>query len=310
MRTYLLRTCAALSLVGLALAVAAPARAVTVPINFTGTEQNFDATIDLTGNVFGDGKGSVVNTKKVIEPFKFTAPLNHPLSLYGGSPVLISSDPITSPAGTTFDMTPGQLVNMTDLDVDLLNGQTADFALDTIFITTNSTVSLLKAISIDVSGTLTGMSFTQTGAATVLGGPGSGTFSVTGDLSANIDNLLATVFGLLFIPVGSQSVTLPGALTGTWTQSGPTNNTKIALDGTVDLNIPISLITNLTTSITDVLSLTISSTIDLQASLTVSVAYHLEQSGIVIPEPSSIALLGIGLCAALVPAARRLRRRK
>lgn len=309
MQKYLLRTCAALSLVGLALAVAAPARAVTVPINFTGTEQNFDATIDLTGNLFADGKGSVVNTKNKIEPFKFTAPFNHPLSLFGGA-VVISADPKTDPLGTTFDMTPGQLVNMSALDVDFLNGQTADFALDTLFITTNSTVSLLKSISIDVSGTLTGLRFDQTGASTVLGGPNSGTFSVAGNLSANIDNLLAVIFGLLQVPVGTQSISLPGALTGAWTATGPTNNTKVTLDGVIDLNVPISLLTNLTTSITQVLSLTISSTIDLAASLTVSVAYHLEQSGIVIPEPSSIVLLGIGLCAALVPAARRLRRRK
>ena len=308
MRTYLLRTCAALSLVGLALAVAAPARAVTVPIDFTGTEQNFDATIDLTGNLYADGSGAVVNTKAKVEPFKFTPPFNHPLALYGGA-VTLSSDPKTDPLGTTFDMSVNQLVDMTDLDVDFLNGQTSDFALDTIFITTNSTVSLLKSISIDVSGTLTGLRFDQTGAATVLGGPGSGTFSVDGNLSANIDNLLAVVFGLLQVPVGTQSISLPGSLTGSWTTTGPPNATKIALDGVIDLNVPISLITNLTTAITDVLSLTISSTIDLQASLTVSVAYHLEDI-VSIPEPSSIVLLGIGLCAALVPAARRLRRRK
>jgi len=311
MRTYLLRTCAALSLVGLALAVAAPARAVTVPINFTGTEQNFDATIDLTGNLFAAGSGAVVNTKNKVEPFKFTAPFNHPLTLFGG-PIAISSDPKTDPLGTTFDISPaGQLVSTTDLDVDFLNGQTADFALDTLFLTTNSTVSLLKSISIDVSGTLTGLSFDQTGASVVVGGPTSGTFAVDGNLNANIDNLLAVVFGLLQVPVGTQSISLPGALTGSWATSGPANNTKITLDGVIDLNVPISLLTNLTTSLTDVLSLTISSTVDLAGSLTVSVAYHLEQSGInlVIPEPSSIVLLGLGICGALVPVARKLRRR-
>jgi uncharacterized membrane protein len=299
-----------LSLVGLVLAVAAPARAVTVPINFDGTEQSFDATIDLTGNLFADGSGAVVNTKAKIEPFKFTAPLNHPLALFGG-PVTISSDPKTDPLGTNMDFSSGtQLVDINDLDVDFLNGQTADFALDTIFLTTNSTVSLLKSISIDVSGTLTGLRFDQTGAAVVLGGPGSGTFAVNGDLSANIDNLLAVVFGLLQVPVGTQSITLPGALTGSWTSTqiaGPLH--KIELDGVIDLNVPISLLTNLTTSITDVLSLTISSTVDLAASLTVSVAYNLEDT-FVIPEPSSIVLLGLGLCAAMLPAARKLRRRK
>jgi len=267
MRTYPLSKCAALSLVWLALADAMPARAVTIPIQFGGTEQNFDATIDLTGNLFANGSGAVVNTKAKIEPFKFTNPLNHPLALFGG-PVAVSSNPKTDPLGTKMNFaSTSKLVDIYDLGIDFFNGQTSDFALDTIFLTTNSTVSLLKSISIDVSGTLTGLRFEQTGAANVLGGVGSGTFSVQGNLTANVDNLLAVVFGLLQVPVGTQSVTLPGALTGNWTATplaGPVF--KIALDGALNLNIPISLLTNLTTAITDVLSLTISSTIDLSAS--------------------------------------------
>ncbi len=312
MRTYLIRTCAALSLVGLALAVAAPARAVTVPINFTGPAQDFDLTVDLTGNIFANGSGAVLNTKAKIEPFKFTAPLNHSLSLFGGA-ITTSSDPKTDPLGTQFDFVNNspQLVNMTDLDLDLLNGQTVDFALDTIFLTTNSTVSLLKSISIDVSGTLTGLRFDQTAPAIVVGGPSSGTFAVGGDLTATVDNLLAVVFGLLQVPVGTQQVTLPFVLNGSWTTSGPLGSAKIELDGGLSADIPISLMTNLTTAITDVLSLTISSTVDLAASLTLAYNYSLEQSGLnlIIPEPSSIILLGLGLCAAMVPAVHRMRRR-
>jgi hypothetical protein len=270
--------------------------------------QDFDLTVDLTGNVFGDGSGAVVNTKAKIEPFKFTPPLNHSLSLFGGA-ITTSSDPKTDPLGTVFDMNATTLLDMNDLDLDLLNGQTVDFALDTIFITTNSTVSLLKSISIDVSGTLTGLRFDQTAPAIVAGGPGSGTFAVGGDLTATVDNLLAVVFGLLQVPVGTQQVTLPFVLTGNWTQTGPTNNVKIELDGGLAADIPITLMTNLTTAITDVLSLTISSTIDLAASLTLAYNYYLEQSGIIIPEPSSIILLGLGLCAAMVPAVHRMRRR-
>jgi hypothetical protein len=289
---------------------ASRAQAVTFPINFSGTEQNFDATIDLTGNLFAGGSGAVVNTKAKVEPFKFTNPLNHPLALFGG-PIAISSDPKTDPLGTTFDVVGGgQLVSTSDLDIDFLNGQTADFALDTLFLTTNSTVSLLKSISIDVSGTLTGLSFDQTGASVVVGGPNSGTFAVDGNLNANIDNLLAVVFGLLQVPVGTQSISLPGVLTGNWATSGPVNNTKITLDGFIDLNVPISLLTNLTTSITDVLSLTISSTIDLAGSLTVSVAYHLEDHLVVCPEPGSIALLGLGLAAVVGVAVQRRRGRR
>ena len=281
-------------------------QALPYQFNFTGTEQNFDATIDLTGNVFADGNGTVVNTKAKLEPFGFKAPLNHPLSLFGGE-ISLSSDPKTNPLGTIFDVVPGQLVDMTALNIDLLNGQTADFALDTIFLTTNSTVSLLKSISIDVSGTLTGLRFDQTGAPTIVG-VGSGTFSVPGDLTANVDNLSAVVFGLLQIPVDSQSITIPYTLTGTWTN--PIFE-KIELDGDLNLSIPLSLLTNLTTAITDVLSLTISSTIDLAASLAVDSLYHLEYCPCCgCPEPGSIALLGIGLAAVAGVTVHRRRGRR
>jgi hypothetical protein len=310
MQTYLLRTCAALSLVGLALAVAAPARAVTVPINFTGTEQNFDLTLDLTGNVYANGSGSAYNAKLAkVEPFKFTAPLNHAVTLFGGAQN-ISSDPITDPLGTTFDVTPNQLVNMTDLDIDFLNGASTTFAIDTITLTTNSGISILKAIDVDLSADLSGLRFDQTGAATVLGGPGSGTFGVLGDLTASLTNLNVVLFGLISVPVGDQSLSLPGALPGTWTMTslgGP--NWKVALDGNIDLNIPLSLVSQLTSEGTAPIPLTLSATIDLAAFVTINVAYHLEDT-FVIPEPGSIALLGVGLCVALVPAVRKLRRRK
>jgi hypothetical protein len=308
MKKFTVRLFVALTVATLGLVSASRALAVTVPINFTGTEQNFDATIDLTGNLFADGSGSVVNTKNKVEPFKFTPPLEHPLSLYGGA-IVVGSDPITDPAGTTFDLPAAdQIANIAALNLDLLNGTTADFALDTVTITTNSTVTLLKAITIDLSGTLADLRFTQTGAAILNGTGGSGTFSVDGELSASIDNLLAVVFGILQVPVDPQSISAPFTLTGTWTSTGPSNNVKVALDANIDFSIPLSLLTNLTTSITDVLSLTISSTIDLAASLTVGTTLHLEQSGIVIPEPGSMVLLGLGLLAFAPLAARRIRR--
>ena len=308
MKKLTVRLFVALTVATLGLVSANRALAVTVPINFTGPEQDFDATIDLTGNLFADGSGAVVNTKAKVEPFKFTAPLDHPLALFGGA-IVLSSDPITDPAGTTFDLPAAdEIDDISALNLDLLNGVTADFALDTIFITTNSTVSLLKAISIDLSGTLTDLRFTQTGAAILNGTGGAGTFSVDGELSASIDNLLAVVFGLLQVPVDPQSISAPFTLTGTWTSTGPSNNVKVTLDADIDFNIPLSLLTNLTTSITDVLSLTISSTIDLAASLTVGTTLHLEQSGIVIPEPGSMVLLGLGLLAFAPLAARRIRR--
>lgn len=292
-----------------ALLASSQAHAVIRPTNFTGTDQRFEATIDLTGNVFADGNGSVVNTKAKIEPFIFKAPLNHSLNLFGGA-IGLRSNPQTDPLGMTVDMSSKvQLLDMTNFDLDLFYGQSADFSIDTIFITTNSTVSLLKNISIDVSGTLGGLRFDQTGSATILGAAQSGTFSVQGNLTANIDNLVAVVFGLLQVPVDSQSVVLPGALTGTWAITGPASVPKFSLDGAINLDVPLSLLTNLTTAITDVLSLTISSTIDLSASLTLDAYYHLEDVYWE-PEPGSFVLLGIGLAAVVGVAVHRRRGRR
>ena len=291
------RGCAALVVLVVAVLAAVPARAVLQPGNVISPNQAFDLTIDLTGNVFANGNGSVVNTKAKLEPFKFTNPLNHPLSLFGG-PINLTSIPVSDPLTATHERLGTQMVDYDGLALDLLNGQSADFALDTIFLTTNSTVSLLKSISIDVSGTLTGLRFDQTGSAQFLGGgESSGTFSIAGELTANIDNLLAVVFGLLQVPVEGQTVVLPTALEGTWKLSSPFNNGKLELDGDLALSIPLSLLTNLTTSITDVLSLTISSTIDLAASLALDASFHLEPQFCWCPEPGSIALLGIGLAA-------------
>lgn len=303
--------CYVLSLVGLVLAASAPARAVTYPINFTGTEQDFVTTIDLSGNLNAVGSGVAFSTKSgAYEPFLLTAPFDHPLSLFG-PPLHLSTNPKTDPHGTTFDATPGSLIDMNGLDLDFLNGQTLDFALDTIKITTNSSDFLVNVLLnyLDLSGTLSQLRFDQTGAAAILGGGGSGTFSVLGDLGATVDNLLVSWAGLLYFPVDPQNISLPGAFTGTWKLVGPAINLKVSLDGSLSIDVPLALISNLTTSITDILTLTISTTFDMAASLNVSFSYHLEDQLYFIPEPSSVVLLGIGLCAAVVPLARRLRRK-
>ncbi len=311
MRFTALRTFFGLSLLGLVLAASAPARAITIPINFQGTEQHFSASIDLSGNLHAEGNGSAWNSQqKVFEPYTLTSPFDHSLGLFG-PPLHLSSDPKTYPLGTTFDLKADSLVGIHDLDIDFLSGQSLDFTIDTVKITTNSKVALINALlgQVDLSGTLSEFRFDQTGIASVTGSAKTGTFAVSGNFGATISNLNLIFGGLLLVPIDDQAVSLPGALTGTWKLTGPLNAQKVSLDGSLSLDVPLALITNLTTSNTDIFTLTMSTTLDMAGSLNVTFNYHLEDIQPLAPEPGSIVLLGIGLCAAVVPLARRLRRK-
>ncbi len=292
---------ALLSLGALAFLTSSPAKAEIVPINFTGTEQNFSATTTLSGSAIADGSGATKNIFNTISKFNFTPPLVHPLKL-DPSPVIFNSDPKTDPLGTTADIDGLLYVinDFQDTNLDLLNGKTAPIAIDTITITTNSASSLLKSITVDITGTLSELRFVQTGAwsGIPLGG-GTGTFTIPGDIIVSMTNVKASLIGLINIDIDDLGGTFSQNLTGTWSLTGPSFNTKLALDGGLTIEVPLSVQTALalSTGIPILLpGLTVSSTIDLLASLSIGINYHLEQSGIdVIPEPGSIVLLGIGL---------------
>lgn len=188
-----------------------------------------------------------------------------------------------------------------NLDLDISNGVTTDFALSKVVITSTSPNPLLKAISIDVQGTLKDLVFEQTGAATLTPtATGTGTFSIEGTLTAVAGNLKAIAFGLLPIDVDDQEFSQPFAMTGTYTIIGNPNdpNAKIVLDGSNDFTINLATITSLATQIDDIVPLTISAAIDLAASINFNVGFHLERVG-VIPEPGSIVLLVLGVVSML-----------
>jgi len=302
----------AVAAIGLAVTASANAYTITTQGQLT-TDSTFNAVVDLTGQFSVAGAGAVYDSKaKKVTPFAVTgvgvdgnpAPPGDPsapLSLFGG-PTNISSTPTDLNGGALYTLTEPNLKTLTDvqnLDVDLLNGQTGGFTLNTLDIYTNSTVNLIKDITIDLTGELSGLTFTETGATVfVPTGVGTGTFSILGDLSATISNLNVTALGIIQVPVDPQSLTTPFALTGTYTISTIPGGRHISLDGSVDLAVPLSVQTNLTTSLTSPAALSVSTTIDLLASLTVSVGYHLETN--VVPEPGSFILLGLGL-ASLIP---------
>jgi len=313
MSKHLIRLSAFIAL--LALVSSAKAYSVTdVPGDLLPADaQTFDAVIDLTGNFTATGSGAAYDSKlKQVTPFIVIPPTSTglPLSLFGG-PISVSPNPTNTNGPVLWSLDEPNLKTLTDvknLDVDLLNGQTADFGLNTVDIFTNSTVSLLKDITIDVNGTLKGLTFDQTGAAALVPtGVGTGTFAIPGDLGATVGNLQAVVLSILPVNVGNdQTLSVPFVLTGNYTVTPVLGGRHIALDGTVDLNLPLSLVTALQTSISSPAQLSISASVDLMASLTVAVGYHLETT--VVPEPAAFVLLGIGL-AALVPVIR-MRKKK
>ncbi|MBX9789441.1 MAG: PEP-CTERM sorting domain-containing protein [Pirellulales bacterium] len=199
----------------------------------------------------------------------------------------------------------GQAVSdIQNLDLDIFNGQTADFKLSQVVITSNSNNGILANIPIGVQGTLKELLFEQTGAATLTPtGAGTGTFSVDGVLSATATNLKALVYSVLPVGIGDQKLSQPFSLTGTYTIGGSPNdpNAKISLDGNAKFSYTLGTVASLATELTEeqFIPLTVSVLADVGASINFDIGFHLERVG-VIPEPGSIVLLGLGL-ASVVP---------
>lgn len=212
---------------------------------------------------------------------------------------------------TQFIADGGSISDIQGLDLDISNGASTAFALSKVTITSTSPNPLLANIWLDVTGSLKGLDFQQTGAATLVPtGAGTGTFSVLGTLTAVAGDLQALAFGILPIDVDDQTFTQPFAMTGTYKITGNPNdpNAKIELDGNSSFSIGLATATFFTFENEDVIPLTISAAIDLGASINFDFGYHLERVGI-IPEPGSIVLLGLGMVS-IIPVWMHRRRKQ
>ena len=331
-------------------ALGAMARAATVPVYFSGTEQTFNGTVDLTGNLEASGSGEAFNPlSKALEPFTITAPTSHALGIDGG-PLSVATHP-ASAGYASFGVAGGHLTSAVGLNLNLLNGTTSDFSLLPINVTTSSKISILKNVEIGLTGTLASLVFQQTGGATFSPtGAGTGSFEIVGNSAAALLNVNATALGLVNVPVGAQYLSTPLTLSGIYKITGDDANPKIELDGAVGLGLPLDIASALTAAIDTPLALSIDAALDLAATVSVSLGFHLEQSAIyvptsdpatgqtggpgngpldfkfgsivtfdsagqplfhpVVPEPGSAVLLLLGLVAAVPVAVRRLRRRR
>lgn len=351
---------ATLALIGAA--TATPARAV--PINFTGTEQEFNLTLDATGN--GTFTGAMPRSLMLIgldyalgnvtlkaDGFNYNV-VNNPYSvgIKLAKIVTLNSDPrsigLPKDAKGNFQI-PGiadigiqrifengaatgtyKMVSATNLDLDMLNTKTVNFALAEILLPRTQMFynefydgnplngpeydpGAQSNLKINVSGTVKELYLEQDDAGTPTftpDGPAGddgishGTFSIPATLNATLDALIK-VGGFDVEELENETVDSKLNITGRYTMEGPANSVTLKLFGSSVLPFPLGLNTGLTLDGGDVYGIT--ATVDLAASI--NFAYNFALTTVVaIPEPGSIVLLVIGLMAVSPMMVVRLKR--
>ena len=163
-----------------------------------------------------------------------------------------------------------------------------------VTVTTNSTVGLLKNISIELSGEITSLTFVQTGPATLVPtGFDIGTFSIPGEFAFFSPGIDVVVLGLLGYTSISYDIRDKAVLSGTYSMWGPQSSKNLALDGTAQF---AAKVTNAFPYDTELASPQITLHASVSAALAASFdfRFHL-QTAAAVPEPGSIVLLVIGL---------------
>jgi hypothetical protein len=171
---------------------------------------------------------------------------------------------------------------------------------------------ILQDIEVGVSATLDRVTFQQTSAASLSPtGAGTGTFSLPGLGYLHLGDGTVNIGGIIPLPFELFSIPAPITLEGTYKVSGPLGNAKVELDGSLfyvrELSPGVES-SSLATGISAPLALTISATIEWPASSNLLINFHLEQSGLIIPEPASVVLVLIGLLAIAPVAWHRVRK--
>ena len=316
---------AAGSLSGSGRVMAGPVTTAIIDFGKPGDVQSFTGNGFGGGNLIATGTGAALVVKgkiSEVQPFIILPPTTHPLMVLddmtnqGGTPglgintspasirVAVPVVPPTNPPTTVnvsvtrFDFQDGQVSDIREFDVNFTNGVKVPFALSQVLVTTNSNNAILKSVPVDVVGDLSAIAFDQTGAATLAStGVGTGTFSISGDLSLQLSSVEALIFELIGQGISVPKISEQFNLTGTYHLTGPKSDAKIELVGdplTVQFIISTHSVLNLVFG-DDLVPLTVAGTIEVITTLQLDFSYRLSASHIVVPEPGSIVLLAIGL---------------
>lgn len=300
----------AIGLLSLALVMfAAQAQAATIQVGFSGANQAFAGVANVFGTVTATAQGTVWNPDtEEVENFMTVPPVAHIVKMNGGF-VLVETSPASQNLAT-FGVTGSHVDSIAGLNLDLMNGAPGvGFTLSEISINTNSNVPLLASVPFSLSATISGLTFNQTGGATLNPlGEGVGNYSVPGTFTATLSNIEGKFFGVIPVPMGNLTLTYDSALTGVYSLSGPVDNTSLTLNGGLFNGFALAFADSFSASIGAPLDLSVEGTAALNAQLNVQGGYYLEQLGIVVPEPRTLLMLGLGL-AVLLPAAYRMRTR-
>ncbi|MBX7073983.1 MAG: hypothetical protein K1X71_12620 [Pirellulales bacterium] len=205
------------------------------------------------------------------------------------------------------------ILSLNNADLDLLNGTNVSVPLDTI---TLKLVLVLPGgienpqdLVIDIKGNMTELYTKQIGAATFnTTGVGEGTFSIPSALHGFLlaDISLSGIAADTDLELDT-NVDITGDYKVELLGTGPPGNARVTLSGSQNIALPLNYFTAVATSIPGIAEIT--ATLDLAASINMALSYSL-QGTVVIPEPGSVVLLGIGLATVLPLVGRRVLRKK
>lgn len=301
---------------------------VTAGINFAGPSQDFSLGLEIkpgsTINVVGDGRYHVFDTFLGSSHLDIDIPNQTvALSLNPNKTVLVS-DP-TGSATIGFDNVTAGNATLANTVIDFRNGATWNFAFNPIVFNLDIEAIGNVGLKLDIAGSITAFTFTQDAGSVVSAGPFGGlpgdlvvSYNLTVDARAQdviggVDFDLGEIASISDTTISNQNLPAATTLTEVPGLYPRDLKTELALDLT---GLPSDFLT-FPFSVTDSVSqneghgagnldLNINFIIDAELAIS-DLFYFLNDTltGVIIPEPSTLTLLGFGVFGSVFIRRRR-----